>query len=229
MKNDTPSTIIAAILTIPLVIFGLIISFAFSIIPTIFITIIAILGLSSGKTRYKPHYKPRYKPRRTPKSPPHEPTVHQPIKRYVVTRSNPYEPSDGSYNTYLNSLKWMDIKGIVLGRGNYSCVKCGMTLTLNVHHTTYKNVYHEADNDYADLITLCSSCHSKIDHEPILATWPTRTIKRSDRADLPHEPKEPKEPNKAGIPYPTTPTLLSQRKTHNGILQQKRKSDTLFR
>lgn len=44
------------------------------------------------------------------------------------------------------------------GRPN-QCLICHKDSRLSVHHLTYKNVFHEKDED---LCILCSTCHSEI-------------------------------------------------------------------
>lgn len=80
---------------------------------------------------------------------------------------------NGGYHAYLGSKEWDVKRYIVLNRDRFKCTKCTSTISLQVHHKTYKNVYFEEENDFADLITLCKKCHSNIDHTDILTTWPT--------------------------------------------------------
>jgi hypothetical protein len=61
------------------------------------------------------------------------------------------------YNKYLKSDYWIGIKEQVLERDSYKCRLCGSKECLNVHHSTYNNLYNE---DLNDLITLCKRCHS---------------------------------------------------------------------
>jgi len=64
------------------------------------------------------------------------------------------------------------IKNVVLARDYHTCQNCFSQdeHKLQVHHTTYLNVYFEYDN-IDDLTTLCADCHSKVDHRLILETW----------------------------------------------------------
>lgn len=61
------------------------------------------------------------------------------------------------YEAYLQTERFDRIRQAVLKRDNYKCVVCGRTETLQVHHLTYRNLYHEPTGD---LITLCRPCHS---------------------------------------------------------------------
>ncbi len=77
---------------------------------------------------------------------------------------------NGGYKTYLTSPEWKSIASKVRARDK-ACVICGSVHGLQVHHTTYKNVFYE-DTHLDDLITLCSDCHRNVNHRPILNTWP---------------------------------------------------------
>lgn len=63
------------------------------------------------------------------------------------------------YNEYLYSNEWRTIRGSILSRDLESCLNCGDTASLQVHHITYDNVGQELNED---LITLCKSCHIEI-------------------------------------------------------------------
>jgi len=63
------------------------------------------------------------------------------------------------YQTYLQSPEWFQKRDYVKARDNFTCQHCESRESLEVHHLSYINVYFEEDNDYADLITLCRSCH----------------------------------------------------------------------
>lgn len=60
------------------------------------------------------------------------------------------------YLIYLESAHWKHIRKIMLRRANYRCQLCNNKDILNVHHRTYKN---KGNENYADLIVLCKSCH----------------------------------------------------------------------
>ena len=62
------------------------------------------------------------------------------------------------YNNYLKSEHWQDTRKKALRNGHYRCAICGSKNHLQVHHLTYKNIYHEKDGD---LKVLCKSCHSR--------------------------------------------------------------------
>lgn len=67
--------------------------------------------------------------------------------------------------------EWKSIKQSVLERDNYTCRCCGRTKDdanahLSVHHREYTHLFHESDNNYNDLITLCRVCHLWIHKAP---------------------------------------------------------------
>ena len=61
------------------------------------------------------------------------------------------------YNEYLAGPKWAALRRHILKRDRYKCRKCG-AVAVQVHHLTYKRVFHE---DPADLLSLCVPCHEK--------------------------------------------------------------------
>lgn len=63
-----------------------------------------------------------------------------------------------NYREYLKSNEWKEIKSLVLKRDGNKCIKCGSSNSLQIHHTTYVNIFNEVEN-LDDLITLCSKCH----------------------------------------------------------------------
>lgn len=63
-----------------------------------------------------------------------------------------------NYREYLKSNEWKEIKSLVLKRDGNKCIKCGSSNSLQIHHTTYVNIFNEAEN-LDDLITLCGRCH----------------------------------------------------------------------
>lgn len=68
------------------------------------------------------------------------------------------KPGDFSdYSYYLMSEDWEKKRETIIARDNHMCVVCKRRNNLQVHHLTYKNIYHEQDRD---LITLCRDCHA---------------------------------------------------------------------
>ena len=68
------------------------------------------------------------------------------------------------YAEYLQSDHWKELAQERMKIDEYRCCMCGcrgtMTNKLEVHHLTYRNLYHE--RPYEDLLTLCSLCHKSV-------------------------------------------------------------------
>ena len=60
-----------------------------------------------------------------------------------------------------NSTEWLAARSIAIKRDRGPCVVCGGTDHLHAHHRTR---YADApSNDVAGLVTLCSSCHRRVE------------------------------------------------------------------
>jgi len=68
-----------------------------------------------------------------------------------------------SYKDYLQSCHWQEI----LERDSNTCVECGCTSDLHVHHISYDNRGNETGND---LETLCKNCHRDRHCEELILT-----------------------------------------------------------
>lgn len=70
------------------------------------------------------------------------------------------------YEEYLKSPAWKAIANKRLMIDGYTCQGCGSKGTsinpLEVHHVSYKYIYHEDERIYEDLVTVCHSCHNLI-------------------------------------------------------------------
>lgn len=65
------------------------------------------------------------------------------------------------YKKYINSKQWYRKRERWLELADYECQWCSNTQTvLQIHHLTYKNFYHEKDED---VIVLCRACHKYAD------------------------------------------------------------------
>lgn len=94
-------------------------------------------------------------------------------RRYTITKkhaekSNAVMPDKhGSYGSLLFDSRWRDKRSVILIRDKNSCVICGLSENLQVHHRQYEYVTalkkFKAPWEYADniLITLCNSCHQR--------------------------------------------------------------------
>lgn len=68
------------------------------------------------------------------------------------------------YRTYLLTDHWRLTRKYALRRAGFSCERCGVQSSLQVHHLTYDRIGAEDD---ADLEVLCRPCHEAehgIDH-----------------------------------------------------------------
>lgn len=61
------------------------------------------------------------------------------------------------YQLYIESPEFADIRSKVFWRDGHKCRACGSTESLQAHHLSYRNVYHE---DLDDIICLCRTCHA---------------------------------------------------------------------
>lgn len=59
------------------------------------------------------------------------------------------------YKQYLLSKEWLEIRLDII-QTRKCCERCGSKQRLQVHHTTYKNLFNEEPED---LELLCSGCH----------------------------------------------------------------------
>lgn len=62
------------------------------------------------------------------------------------------------YNEYLSSPAWKAKARFVLTRDPI-CQGCGVASSVQVHHTTYKHIFHEP---LFELVALCVKCHDEI-------------------------------------------------------------------
>jgi hypothetical protein len=61
------------------------------------------------------------------------------------------------YRSYLRSPEWRGRRAAALDVSDHRCGVCSSTDRLDVHHRTYDRIGNE---DAADLIVLCRSCHT---------------------------------------------------------------------
>ena len=64
------------------------------------------------------------------------------------------------YHKYLLSSEWKSIAKKIRKRDEFKCTKCNSSESLQVHHTSYDNIFNER-NHLEDLILLCDCCHKK--------------------------------------------------------------------
>jgi len=68
-----------------------------------------------------------------------------------------------SYDEYLRSEHWQEVRKATLAAANNRCQWCGSRVALHIHHKTYDNIGHEHDDD---LLVVCRECHDKIHWGP---------------------------------------------------------------
>jgi DNA invertase Pin-like site-specific DNA recombinase len=76
----------------------------------------------------------------------------KPKKRFEPKLKKQYK----DYTEYLNSPEWKAIRKRILKRANHKCEVCKISRAYQVHHKTYKRIFHEKDSD---LIAICGICH----------------------------------------------------------------------
>jgi hypothetical protein len=91
------------------------------------------------------------------------------------------------YEKHLQSTKWAATRKATLKRDRNQCQTCLSTESLEVHHKTYERLGNE---DLADLITLCSECHSAITEVIRRRRYSVKAISVSDYQALFITPKE---------------------------------------
>ena len=60
------------------------------------------------------------------------------------------------YYEYIRSTAWKRLRNTVLVRDRNICQVCFSRLATQVHHKTYKRIFHEKPED---LISVCTRCH----------------------------------------------------------------------
>ena len=63
-----------------------------------------------------------------------------------------------TYTNYMRSITWRIKRQMAFAYYGKTCVLCGATSRLQVHHRTYKRLGHER---LTDLIVLCGTCHKR--------------------------------------------------------------------
>lgn len=87
-------------------------------------------------------------------------------KRKRVEKTEEEKELYKKYQKYLRSDKFKQIREVVFERDGRRCCCCGRSeeegAVLNCHHRSYGHLFHEEENDYQDLRTLCQTCHRAI-------------------------------------------------------------------
>lgn len=92
------------------------------------------------------------------------------VKKKKTEKSKEETELYKKYQRYLKSDRFKEIREIVFKRDGNRCCACGRGVAdgavLNCHHRSYDHLFHEEDNDYQDLRTLCQTCHRAIHRVP---------------------------------------------------------------
>lgn len=64
--------------------------------------------------------------------------------------------SKEKYRQYLKSNTWRQFRQDVLVSRGFQCEQCGSQDNLEIHHITYRNIFHEIPSDVR---ILCKQCH----------------------------------------------------------------------
>jgi len=70
------------------------------------------------------------------------------------------------YADYLNSIDWKGVKTRLFQERGKRCELCNSARNIEVHHTTYKNIFREK---MEDLMVLCFRCHRNIHSKQVTA------------------------------------------------------------
>ena len=113
------------------------------------------------------------------------------------------------YQAYLRSDKWKRIARERMRIDNNACVMCGSRGStrnpLEIHHLSYRYIYHEETRIYEDLCTLCHNCHGQV-HALM-----ERTTSPNGRQGWKDNPRIPKTTT-----YTITGTLIKTMETNRG-------------
>jgi len=62
----------------------------------------------------------------------------------------------------LDPESYEQVRQVVLRRDGWRCQACGSMSNLEVHHKEFRG--HSGDDSAQNLITLCSTCHTRLHH-----------------------------------------------------------------
>jgi hypothetical protein len=113
-----------------------------------------------------------------------------------------------SYDAYLFSEHWAEVKAAAHERAGRKCQICGSTQRLNVHHNTYTRIGEELPTD---VVVLCKKCHEKFHNIPSQTT-PLPQPKRGESLDPTTSEIKPK-------PKRIKPIPMRKRKRINGLVE----------
>ncbi len=87
-------------------------------------------------------------------------------KKLLMVGGYTMNAENEKYRQYLQSDKWKKIAQQRYEIDGYRCCMCGCTGTrgnkLEVHHISYRSLYHEENRIYEDLVSVCHCCHKQV-------------------------------------------------------------------
>lgn len=90
--------------------------------------------------------------------------------RQKKAQNKPSNPAYDTYQKWVKSKGFKELRNLALERDNYTCQFCGRTIeeiegtkiNLQAHHKTYENVGKGDEDELKDLIIVCNVCHKNI-------------------------------------------------------------------
>ena len=79
--------------------------------------------------------------------------------RGPVLHDGTSQKQDLNYTEYLKTRHWSIVRRLAIQRANSCCSVCDSPYSLQVHHLTYENLWHEYAND---ITVLCDTCHAML-------------------------------------------------------------------
>jgi hypothetical protein len=81
----------------------------------------------------------------------------EPVSVRIDLRHHSISDRESEYQSYLSSPEWRALRKEALANAGHRCQVCNSPKALQVHHRTYKNIFHEEPED---LTVLCRDCHA---------------------------------------------------------------------
>lgn len=79
-------------------------------------------------------------------------------KRWGPTKKEKKISRRQEYENHLNSQKWKDFRETAFEFYGRSCMECGKTQSLHIHHKHYRTLFNER---LEDVMVLCKGCHEE--------------------------------------------------------------------
>ena len=100
--------------------------------------------------------------------------IRNDVKKAKKPQNKPSNPAYDTYQKWVKSKGFKELREYALARDNYTCQFCNRTIeeiadkkiTLQVHHKSYNNVGKGNEEELKDVIVLCSVCHKNCHSAP---------------------------------------------------------------